>query len=107
MTAFEDKERAYESKYAFDKEQEFKINARRNKLFGLWAAAQLHYDAEKASAYAKEVVMSDFDEPGDEDVFRKVNEDFKKAGLKISEQEIRTKMHQLIKEARDQLAAEA
>ena len=107
MTSFQDKERAHESKYAFNKEQEFRATARRNKLFGLWAAEKMHYDEEKAAAYAKEVVVSDFEEPGEDDVFRKVQGDLQKAGLTVPEQELRTKMSELMVIAREQISEEA
>ncbi len=66
MSAFNDKEKAEENQYAMDKESEFKVTARRNKLLGLWAAEKMHYDREKAEEYAKSVIVSDFEEVGEE-----------------------------------------
>lgn len=106
MTTFDDRKDAYENKFARDKEADFKITARRNKLLGYWAADKLHLTDADRDAYAKEVVLADFDEPGDEDVLRKVQADFEKAGLTIDKQEIRAEMHHLLSVAREQLAKE-
>lgn len=106
MTNFTDKERAQENKFALDQEKEFKIIARRNKLFGLWAAGLMGYDADKATAYAKEVVLADFEEMGDDDVFRKVQNDLKTAGKTVNEDELKRKMSELLSEAKQQLEAE-
>ena len=89
-----------------DKELDFKVQARRNKLLGQWAATQLGLDAASAEIYAKEVVMSDFDEPGDEDVLRKVHEDLKGKGVETSEHLIRKEMDRLLLVARDQVMTE-
>ena len=107
MSGFDDRKKAQENKFAFDKESEFKIVARRNKLLGLWAADQLNYDDEKAKDYAKTVVLADFEEPGDEDVFRKIRNDFDSAGLKVSDETIRDQMTELLDDARKQIASEA
>lgn len=106
MSSLENRQKGQESKYALDKEQEFKVMARRNKLLGLWAAEQLNYDDAKAEDYAKEVVMADFEEPGDEDVFRKVHEDFESAGLTGREEEVRAKMTELLSVATEQILNE-
>lgn len=106
MSSLDERQKGQESKYALDKEQEFKAMARRNKLLGLWAAEQLNYDEAKAHDYAKEVVMSDFEEPGDEDVFRKVHGDFEAAGLEGREEEIREKMAALVAIAEQQIVNE-
>jgi hypothetical protein len=106
MSAMDDKKKAQEGKYALDKEQEFKAMARRNKLLGLWAADLMHYDEAKSETYAKEVVMSDFEEPGEEDVFRKVQADLNEAGLSVSDDEIRTQMAQLRYTAIEQITSE-
>ncbi len=106
MSNFNDREKAQENKYAFDKEQEFKITARRNKLLGLWAAELLHLSDEEAEKYAKEVVMSDFEEPGDDDVFRKIKADFLDKAINISDDDIRDKMAELMGVAREQIAQE-
>src|SRR3546814_14271709 len=76
MANFDDREKGFEHKYKHDKELEFKINARRNKLLGLWAATQLGLTGADAETYAKSVVMADFDKPGDDDVLDKVVADF-------------------------------
>jgi hypothetical protein len=104
MTQFEDRERAFEARFAHDEELRFKALARRNKLLGLWAAEQMGRTGADAEAYAREVVRSDFDEPGDEDVFRKVRGDFDAAGIKVSDDEIRLKMRELLVTAGEQLA---
>ncbi len=103
MTSFQDKERAEETKYALDQEQEFKVIARRNKLLGLWAAEKLGLSGDAASKYAKDVVLSDFEEPGDEDVFRKVQADLKKASTPVSDEAIRAEMANLMKVAIEQI----
>ena len=72
MTTFDKREEGFEKKFAHDEELRFKATARRNRLFGQWAAEKLGLTGEEAAAYAKEVVMSDFEEAGDDDVFRKV-----------------------------------
>lgn len=107
MTSFNDKERAQETKYALDQEKEFKIVARRNKLLGLWAAEQMKYDHEKAHAYAKTVVLSDFEEPGEDDVFRKVQRDLKAANIAITDAQLQQKMSELLTEAHKQIDSEA
>jgi hypothetical protein len=100
MTTFDDRENAFENKYAHDAEMQFKAEARRNKLLGLWAAELLGKSGDEAAAYAKEVVASDFEEAGDEDVYRKVSGDL---GDKADEKIIRTKMISLMAEAKAQL----
>lgn len=103
MTTFDDRERAYESKFAHDEEMQFRANARRNRLLGLWAAELLGKTGDAATAYATEVVKSDFQEAGDDDVLRKVAADL--AG-KASAEDIRAKMDALLGEAKRQLASE-
>lgn len=98
---FDDRERAEEAKYALDQETEFKVMARRNKLLGLWAAELLGKTGAEAEAYAKEVVLSDLEEAGEEDVFRKVRGDFDAAGVMRSDADIREQMAELIPVARD------
>ncbi|WGM30306.1 DUF1476 domain-containing protein [Brevundimonas sp. NIBR11] len=105
MTTFDDREKGFESKFALDQEQEFKAMARRNKLLGLWAAEKMGLGADSAEEYGKAVVRADFEQPGDEDVFRKVAGDFKASGLTVSEGEIRSKMDELASIARDQIRA--
>ena len=104
MTTFDDRENAFESKFAHDADMQFKAEARRNKLLGLWAEGLLGKLGDDANAYATEVVKSDFEEAGDDDVFRKVSGDL---GDKASEDEIRGKMKELLGEAKAQLMDEA
>lgn len=104
MAQFEDREKAYLSRFAHDEELRFKAIARRNRLLGLWAAEKLGRTADAADAYAKEVVRSDFAEPGDEDVFRKVRGDFNSAGVAVSDDDLRAKMRELLVAAADQLS---
>jgi hypothetical protein len=103
MTTFDDREKGFESKYALDQEQEFKAVARRNKLLGLWAAEKMGLSAESAEQYASAVVRADFEQPGEEDVYRKVAQDLEGAGLPTSEGEIRRKMDELSSVAREQI----
>lgn len=105
MTTFDDREQAFEAKFALDQEQEFRAIARRNKHLGLWAAEKMGLSPESAEDYAKAVVRADFEQPGDEDVFRKVAGDFKGAGLSVSDSEIRSKMDELASVARDEIRA--
>lgn len=97
MSGISDREKAYENKFAHDQDLKFKALARRNKLLGLWAAGLL--GKADADAYAKEVVAADFEEAGDEDVFRKLRGDFDAASVSLSDQDIRTKMVDLLGEA--------
>jgi hypothetical protein len=103
MSSFEDRENAFESKFAHDAEMQFKAEARRNKLLGLWAAELMGKSGEAAEDYAKEVIRSDFEEAGDEDVYRKVSGDL---GGKADEATIRAKMSTLLAEAKAQLMDE-
>jgi hypothetical protein len=105
VTTFDDREKGFESKFALDQEQEFKAVARRNKLLGLWAAEKMGLSSESGEQYAAAVVRADFEQPGEEDVFRKIAEDFKGSGLTVSEGEIRQKMDELASIARDQIRA--
>ena len=93
----------HEEKHVRDDELEFKVVARRNRLLGHWAAEKLGFTGDAVQAYAKEVVMSDFEEPGDEDVIRKVMGDFHKNNVATSEAELRREMSRLLGVARDQL----
>nr|WP_250813468.1 DUF1476 domain-containing protein [Neorhizobium tomejilense] len=101
MSGLSDREKAFENKFALDQELKFKALARRNKLAGLWAAGLL--GKTDADAYAKEVVVADFEEAGDEDVFRKLRGDLDAGGVAISDQDIRTKMVELLAQAIDQI----
>lgn len=95
---------AYENKFAHDAELKFKAEARRNRLLGVWAAGMLGKDGDEVAEYAKEVVRADFDEPGEEDVFRKIREDFDAAGVKQTDEQIRAAMASMMKEAVEQVA---
>ena len=106
MTTFNDRENAYENKYAHDRELEFKINARRNKLVGLWAAEMMHMKQEDAEAYAKKLIMADISQPGEDDVVSQVMEDFRKTGISVTEKEVREKMHIMLNMARAQVQAQ-
>lgn len=103
MTTFDKREEGFEKKFALDEEQKFKAEARRNKLLGLWAAELLGKTGDDASAYAKEVIASDFEESGDSDVLRKVAKDL--AGKGVSEQQVRAKMDELVATAVAQIKA--
>ncbi len=103
MSQFDDRERAEEAKFAMDQETEFKVMARRNRMLGLWAADVLGLAGAEADAYAKTVVMADLQEPGDEDVFRKVRGDFDAKGIQRSDAEIREQMAMLLPAARDEI----
>ena len=103
MTTFDDRENAFETKYAHDAEMQFKAEARRNKLLGLWAAGLMGKDEAAAADYAREVVKSDFEEAGDEDVYRKVSGDL---GDLADEATIRAKMAELLIEAQAQIMAD-
>jgi hypothetical protein len=93
---------AYENKFAHDAELKFKAEARRNKLLGHWAAEQMgHKDKE---AYAKEVIMADFEEAGDEDVFRKIRQDFDASGTSVDDATIRAKMNELMAVAVEEIS---
>lgn len=105
MTVFDDRERAFETKFAHDAEMQFKAQARRDKLLGLWAAEQMGLTGEEAATYARSVVIADLREAGEEDVYRKVAADFEAKG--ISDEELRSKMNELMIEARAQILTEA
>ena len=106
MSTFEDRERAEEAKYAHDSALQFKVMNRRNKLLGLWAADLMNLSGTEAETYAKSVVMSDLEEPGDEDVFRKVRSDFDAKGVDRSDARIREHMAELLAVAREQIMKE-
>ena len=99
MANMDDRKDAFENKFAHDEALKFKAMARRNKLLGLWAAEKLGKTGEAAEAYAKEVVASDFEEAGDEDVFRKIRGDFDAANVEQSDHQIRRTMAELLDEA--------
>ncbi|MHA3916316.1 DUF1476 domain-containing protein [Halovulum sp. GXIMD14793] len=103
MTTFDEREQSFEKKYAHDAEMQFKAEARRNKLLGLWAADLMGKTGDEADAYAREVIKADFEEAGDEDVYRKVSGDL---GDKADEATIRAKMVALMAEAKAQIMSE-
>ena len=103
MSSIDDRKDAFENKFAHDAEMQFKAEARRNKLLGLWAADLMGKDAAEAADYAREVIKADFEEAGDEDVYRKVSGDL---GNKADEATIRAKMVELMAEAKAQLMTE-
>ncbi|MDZ7824194.1 MAG: DUF1476 domain-containing protein [Ahrensia sp.] len=98
-----DRQKAFENKFAHDAELKFKAEARRNKLLGLWAAGLMGKSGDEADAYAKQVIMSDFEEAGDEDVFRKVRGDFDAANVAVSDDDLRAQMVNLMGEAVEQI----
>ena len=99
MTTFDKREEGFEKQFAHDEDLKFKANARRNKLLGLWAAEKLGLAGADADAYAKAVVMVDFEEPGDNDVFKKIRQDFDAKGVAQSDQQIRHTMNELMAKA--------
>ena len=105
MTTFDNRKDAAEKKFAHDAELQFKASARRNKLLGLWAAEQLGKAGADAEAYAKSVVMAEFEEAGDDDVVRKVRADLDAAGVAVSDHVIRRTMDELMAKAIDAIQA--
>ena len=101
--AFNEREKSFEAKYKQDQELDFKITARRNKLLGEWLAGELGIEGDAVEAYAKDVVIADLEEPGDEDVIRKVMADITENNLEITETAIREKLVELESVARGQL----
>lgn len=92
MSKFDERAKGFEAKFAHDAELKFKIEARRNKLLGLWAAELMGISGDAAGEYAKEVIKSDFIEAGDDDVFRKVKGDFEDKGVEMSDHRLRREM---------------
>jgi len=103
MTQFDDRERAFESKFAHDEEMRFRITARRNRLLGEWAARRMGLTEAESEAYAKDVVRSDFEEAGEHDVIRKVIGDLAAAGIDIDEDDVREAMRNKEIDARRQI----
>ena len=103
MTQFNDRERAFEAKYARDEEMQFRIIARRNRLLGHWAARQMGLSEAEADAYAKDVVRADFEEAGDQDVIRKVLGDLTAAGIDCDESKVTEALKNKEVEARRQI----
>jgi hypothetical protein len=106
MSQFDDRERAYEAKFAHDEEMQFRIIARRNRLVGEWAARKMGLSEEETASYAKDVVRSDFESAGDEDVIRKVLGDLTSAGVESDEAQIREALGNKMIEARRQIMQE-
>ena len=100
MDSFKDREKNFEKKFAHDEELQFKVNARRNKYLGQWVSQILSYDSEKEKEYIQSVIKADFEEAGDEDVFRKLKVDLK--DYNISDEEIRKKMNELNEKAKSE-----
>ena len=103
MASFDDREKAFESKFKLDEELKFKATARRNKLLGLWAAELMGMDGPAADDYAKTVIAADFEEAGDDDVFRKVRADLDAKQVELSDHLLRKQMDELLAEARLQI----
>ncbi|MBU4433507.1 MAG: DUF1476 domain-containing protein [bacterium] len=101
MTTFDEREQGFERKFVLDEELEFKATARRNRLLGEWAAGLMGLAT--VEEYARAVVKSDFEQPGDEDVLRKIAGDLKGSGVAMSEGEVRRKMDELLAQAREQI----
>jgi len=106
MSSFDKREKGYESKFAHDEELKFKATARRNKLLGRWAADIMGLSGDEAEHYAKGVVLADLEEPGEEDVFRKLRKDFDGRGIEQSDHQIRRNMAELMDEAVEQIESE-
>ena len=107
MSNFEEREKGFERKFAHDEELKFRVTARRNKLLGLWAADKLGLSGDEAQSYAKDVVKVDLQEPGEEDVFRKLRADFDAKGVDQSDHQIHRMMGDLMGEAVSQLETES
>jgi hypothetical protein len=105
MTTFDKREEGFEKKFAHDEELRFKATARRNKLLGLWIAQKLGMSGADADTYAKEVVQADFEEAGEDDVFRKVRKDLDAKGVSATDQEIKKQMFDLMAQAVSQIEA--
>ena len=99
MSSFDKREEGFEKKFAMDEEQKFKAMARRNRLLGLWTAGQLGITGDAATAYAKEVVAADFEQPGENDVVHKVMRDLAGKAVTITEPQLRAKMDELLAQA--------
>ena len=106
MTTFDDREKSFEKKFQHDQELRFKVNARKNKLLGLWAAGLLGKAGADAESYAKDVVMADFEKPGDSDVIHKLMKDLAAAGKPMEDHSIRKQGERLMEEAKKQVMAE-
>ena len=105
MTTFDEREKAFEKKFAHDQELKFKAEDRRNKLLAEWAAEKLGLSGAEVEDYIRAVVRADLAEAGDQDVFRKVRGDFDAKGVQISDEELRSKMQEFLAEAVKQVEA--
>ncbi|MBF9198174.1 DUF1476 domain-containing protein [Microvirga terrestris] len=105
MTSFDDRRNAFEKQFAHDEDLRFKATARRNKLFGLWVAEHLGKIGDEAEAYAKSVVLADFEEAGDADVLRKVRRDLDGAGNTTGDAELQAKLNELTGRAIEEVKA--
>jgi hypothetical protein len=106
MTTFNDREKAFEKKFEHDQDLQFKVTARKNKLLGLWAAGLMGKSGADADAYAKDVVMADFERPGDSDVMEKLVKDLAAAGKPMEEHTIRKQAERVMEEAKAQVMKE-
>ncbi|MDX1400937.1 MAG: DUF1476 domain-containing protein [Kiloniellales bacterium] len=107
MSGFDDREKAFEKKFQHDQDLQFKVEVRRNKMLGIWVANELFgLTGDEADAYAKEVVSADFEEPGEEDVVRKVMADIEARNIDFSEHRLRSRMEELLKAAKEQVMNE-
>ena len=100
MSSFDDRKKGFEKKFVRDEEMQFKVNAKRNKYLGEWVAEKLGKKDQNKETYIQEVIKSDFAEPGDEDVFRKIQKDLKESGIEILDQEIRDQMASCLERAK-------
>ena len=107
MSGFDDRQKGFEAKYRLDQDTQFKVTARRNKLLGLWAAAKLCLAGDAAEAYAKDVVVADFETAGDSDVVAKVLKDLAAKGVAGGEADIRKEMDRLAVVAREQIVSDS
>jgi len=106
MSSFNEREKGFEEKFKRDQELQFRVIARRNKLLGLWAAEKLGLAGDAADSYAKDVIASDFEKPGDDDVLDKVTGDFKAKGVAIARDQVRHEMTLLLQQAKKQIFGE-
>jgi hypothetical protein len=107
MATFSDREKAFEDKYKHDQDLQFRTEVRRNKLLGQWVARELlGLEGEAVDAYAREVVASDLDEPGPDDVIRKIMADLQAKGVDYSEHRLRHRMEEVMVEAKQQIMSE-
>lgn len=106
MTTFDKRKDGFERKFAHDEEKRFKATVRRNKLLGLWAAEKLGLSGDEAEEYARSIVRSDFEEPGEDDVFRKLRRDFDAGGVGQSDHQIRRAMEEMMTDAIAQIESE-